>query len=118
MVAYTCTAGNDTIYAIRNVTVNVVDGGAGVDTLWIDQMRQTNYTISGPDANGVTTLSGASGSTFSLTNVEYVYFQGSRTTYTVPSDTTAPAVVTFSPADAATGVAVTSDITVTFSEAI
>ena len=118
MVAYTGTAGNDTIYAIRNVTVNVVDGGAGVDMLYIDQMRQTNYTISGPDANGVTTLSGASGSTFSLTNVESVYFQGSRTTYTIPSDATAPTVSAFSPADAATGVDIASDIVITFSEAI
>ena len=118
MVAYTGTANNDTFYALRNVMVNDVNGGAGVDTLWIDQMSQTNYTISGPDTNGVTTLSGASGSTFSLTNVEYVYFQGSRTTYTVPTDTTAPTVAAFSPADAATGVAIASNIVVTFSEAI
>jgi len=115
---YTTTSGNDVIYAVRNVTVNIVDGGAGVDTLWIDQMRQTNYTISGPDANGVTTLSGASGSTFSLTNVESIYFQGSRTTYTVQSDTTAPTVSSFSPADAAVDVALASDIVVTFNEAI
>lgn len=115
---YTGTAGNDTLYAIRNVAVNYVYGYAGVDTLYIDKMRQSNYTISGPDASGVTTLSGASGSVFYLTDIEQVSFNGSLWSVPAPADTTAPTVTSFSPANAAVDVAVTSDIVLTFSEAI
>ena len=115
---YVGTAGNDTLYAIRNVAVNNVYGYAGVDTLYIDKMKQSNYTISGPDASGVTTLSGASGSVFRLTDIEQVSFNGSLWSVPAPADTTAPTVSAFSPADAAMGVSLASDIVITFSEAI
>lgn len=119
MVAYTYTggAGNDTLFALRGVTINNVNGGAGVDTLWIDRMSQANYTISGPDASGVTTLSGASGSVFYLTDIEQVSFNG--VIWSVPSpDTTAPTLSIITPANGTLDVAITNNIDITFSEAI
>jgi len=120
MPAYTYTGGvgNDALFALRDVTINYVNGGAGVDTLWIDRMSQANYTVSGPDASGVTTLSGASGSKFYLSDVERVSFNGVYWSVPAPVDTTVPTVSAFSPIDAATGVALASDIVITFSEAI
>lgn len=120
MVAYTYTggAGNDTLYALRGVTINNVNGGAGVDTLWIDRMSQANYTVSAPDASGVTTLSGASGSVFYLTDIEQVSFNGVYWSVPAPVDSTAPTLYALNPAGAAGGVAITSNIDVTFNEAI
>ena len=95
-------AGNDTI-----------DGGAGTDKAQFSGNR-ANYTLSRTaDAYQVTDNLGTDG-TDKLLNIEQLIFAD----MTVEVDTTAPLVSTFSPSVGASSVAVTSNIVLTFSEAI
>ncbi|MEI6652274.1 MAG: Ig-like domain-containing protein [Chlorobiaceae bacterium] len=68
------------------------------------------YVVSGA-SNGGTSF------TFVLDSVETLYFSDKMVTLSY-ADTTPPTLSTSSPADAATGVAVNSNIVVTFSEAV
>ena len=97
------TSGNDTI-----------DGGAGTDAVSYSGVS-ANYSIT-TTASGVTIV-GATDGTDTLRNVEYAVF-ADRTVTLSYSDSTAPTVSTFSPIDEATGIAIGSNITLTFSEAI
>jgi len=67
-------SGNDYIAPPDGYSVYIIDGGAGTDTVFADA-RSTGFTFSAPDAAGVTTVSGASGTTLKLTNVEKVAFK-------------------------------------------
>lgn len=80
MATYTRTYGpnNDYIAPSDGYSVYVIDGGAGTDTVFADA-RSGGFTIHPMDASGVTTVSGASGSTLKLTNVEKIAFKDGRT---------------------------------------
>lgn len=97
------TAGNDTI-----------DGGAGDDTVsYIGASTNCSITTT---TSGFTIVSATDG-TDTLRNVEYAAF-ADRTITLANSDTTVPTISTFSPIDEATGIAIGSNITLAFSEAI
>jgi len=92
-----------------------IDGGAGIDRSIYAGVR-ANYTISAL-ANGsysVTDNFGTDG-TDVLTRIELLVFSDQSLRI---SDASAPTVLTFSPIDGAVGVAVGSNIVLTFSEAI
>ena len=76
MATYTRTYGsiNDTISPPDGYSLYVIDGGAGTDTVYADA-RSTGFTFSAPDAAGVTTISGASGTVLKLSNVEKIVFK-------------------------------------------
>jgi methionine-rich copper-binding protein CopC/type III secretion system FlhB-like substrate exporter len=139
MATYTLTGttGNDT-KSFTNAggqpssgNVYNIDLLAGSDTFrfdegstgkYIGRFLSTGFTI-GAAVNGVITVTGASTGgmqlTLNFTNVETLVFGDKSVTLTyAPADTTPPTVSTFSPADASTSVAETSDIVVTFSESI
>lgn len=80
MATYTRTygSGNDYIAPSDGYTLYVIDGGAGTDTLFADA-RSTGFTIYPVDASGVTTISGASGTTLKLSNVEKIAFKDGKT---------------------------------------
>ena len=116
------------------------DGGAGTDTLTLGgsggqytaNYKQANFTINPVNTSGIIVVTGASTGgtsiTLNLTSVETLVFVDGSVTLDYgappppppppPADATAPTVFSFSPADAAAGVAVGSDIVLTFSEAI
>ena len=115
-----------------SVNVYNFDGGAGNDTFsmttgnrrYDSRFLSTGFTIAAADANGVIVVSGASAYgdqyTFNLTSVETLRFADKTVTlsYGPPPDTTPPTVTAFSPADGATGAAISSNIVITFSEAV
>ena len=124
------TSSNDTITLSSKpqYSVNYVDVDAGLGT---DQLKLTGYstltsgkfTISTPDSNGwihIDTISGASSTEFHIRvkNVESVTFYGGTTVQLSYGDFTPPTLSTFNPTPTATGVAVNSNIVLTFSEAI
>lgn len=80
--------GNDYIAPSDGYSLYVIDGGAGTDTVFADA-RSGGFTISPVDASGVTTVSGASGTTLKLTNVEKIAFKDGRT-FTLDTATTGP----------------------------
>lgn len=79
MATYTRTYGssNDYIAPSDGYSVYVVDGGAGSDTFFADASSR-GFTISTMDASGVTTISGASGTTIKLSNVEKISFKDGK----------------------------------------
>jgi Ca2+-binding RTX toxin-like protein len=110
-----------------------VNGAGGNDTLVLNNIPaytaanthflSSNFTIAPANASGVIVVSGASSGgdkfTFNLTSVETIAFSDKTVTLSYgPVDNTPPTVSSFSPADAATGVALASDVVLTFSEAI
>ena len=106
---------SDHIYL--NSMNNVVDGGGGLDTVFLNASRsQCTITFS----SGQCIITSLDGGTDILSNVEYVGFSDGIVPVTNLStaDTTAPTVSTFTPADGTTGVAVGNNIVLTFSEAI
>lgn len=78
--------GNDYIAPSDGYSVYVIDGGAGTDTVFADA-RSGGFTISPVDASGVTTVSGASGTTLKLSNVEKIAFKDGKT-FTLEAATT------------------------------
>ncbi len=86
-----------------------IDGGAGTDTALYAGPR-SSYVITWTGA--AFTVSGADEGTDTLANIEQVQFADQTV------ETVRPAVLGYSPADAATGVAIGANITVTFSEPI
>ena len=133
----TGTTGNDT-KSFTNVggqpssgNVYNIDLLAGTDTFrfdegstgkYIGRFLSTGFTI-GAAVNGVITVTGASTGgmqlTLNFTNVETLVFGDKSVTLTyAPADTTPPTASTFTPADTATAVSETSDIVLTFNEAI
>ena len=115
------------------------DGGNGTDKLTLGgsggqytaNYLQANFTINPVNASGVIVVTGASSNgtsiTLNLTSVETLVFVDGSVTLSYgavppppppPADTTAPIVSSYSPSDAAAGVAVGSNIVLTFSEAI
>ncbi|MDP1775727.1 MAG: Ig-like domain-containing protein, partial [Moraxellaceae bacterium] len=91
-----------------------IDGKGGVDTAYFDAIR-SSYTIT--YSNLVYTLVSARDGTDTLTSVEYFSFLG-VTVLASSVDLSPPTVATFSPSDEATGVGTTTNVVVTFSEAI
>lgn len=79
MATYTRTysSGNDYIAPSQGYSVYVIDGGAGTDTFYAD-VRSSGFNISPMDSTGVTTVSGASGTTLKLTNVEKIAFKDGK----------------------------------------
>ena len=133
------TTGNDyftfTSVGGRPASNNVynLNGDLGSDTFRFDESASStkyigafqsgNFTIQPVNGSGVIVVTGASSGgtflTFNLTSVEQLVFGDKTVTLTyAPSDSTPPTASSFSPADAATGVAETANIAVTFSEAI
>lgn len=114
------TAGDDFFYPNQNTTQTIVtiDGGAGNDIVQIGT-KSTGFSVSTSNSTGVTTVTSSSGKVLKLSNVETLVFDNKTYTLaTSSSDTTAPTVTLFSPSDGATGVAVNSNIVLTFSETI
>jgi Ca2+-binding RTX toxin-like protein len=95
-------AGNDTL-----------DGGAGLDIAQFSGKR-ANYLISLTAGSYQVTDTVGSDGTDRLSNIERLVFAD----LSVEVDIIAPTVSTFSPADEATGVGVTSNIILTFSESV
>ena len=98
-------SGNDTL-----------DGGSGIDTAVFDTKKLESAIVQ--TATGVVVTSATTG-TDTLSNVEFLQF--SDETVTVSAlfvDEVAPSLVTITPAANVEGVAVTSNITLIFSEAI
>ena len=118
--------GNDTLIGGKGDDLLVggsgdddIDGGSGNDTLAFSG-NYADYTISYNSANQRFTITdnvpGRDGAD-TASGVEFLQF-ADGTHAAVAPDTTAPTVSSFSPADDATGVALASNIVVTFSEAI
>ena len=114
--------GNDTLTG--NDADNVLEGGAGNDTL-AGGLGNDSAAFSGPRASytvvaggGGFTISSAAHGTDVLTGIEFARFGDQTVALSALTDTTAPRVLSFSPADAASGVAIGSNIVLTFSEAI
>jgi methionine-rich copper-binding protein CopC len=135
----TGTTGNDTFSFTSfssskpsSGTTYTLDGLAGTDTFRFDEgstgkylskFLSTNFTIQPVNASGVIVVSGASSGgtsiTLNLTSVEQLVFGDKTVTLTyAPADSTPPTVSNFIPAEAATGIAESANIVVTFSEAI
>jgi Ca2+-binding RTX toxin-like protein len=94
-----------------------IDGGPGVDTAWF-AFAQSSYTIS-PLADGrLSFVATLTGDAHTLKGVEFATFDGGAPVDLSTIDLVAPVVTAFSPANEATGVAVGSNVVVTFSEAI
>ncbi|MCX7247176.1 MAG: Ig-like domain-containing protein [Burkholderiales bacterium] len=111
-VTLTGNAANNTL---DGTSINdTIDGGAGNDTVSYSG-ASVYYTIT-TTAGGFTIVSATDG-TDTLRNVEFAEFSD-RTITLANSDTTVPTISTFSPIDEATGIAIGSNITLTFSESI
>ena len=93
---------------------DTLDGGAGTDTVSFSGSR-SNYTITA--IAGGFKVSGAAEGTDTILNAERLSFADGVVAL-AGLDATAPTVTKFSPADEAVGVAVDSDIVLSFSEAI
>lgn len=108
--------GNDAANVLTGGNGNdVLDGGNGGDTA-VYAGNLADWVITG-DVLSLTIS--RSGETDTLANVEYLRFDDQTFTVSLPPpDTTAPAVVTFAPADGATAVNPAGNIVITFSEAI
>ncbi len=106
-------AGNDTLSG--GLGNDTLDGGTGIDTA-VFSGNFSDYTITYDTGTSSYTIAdnvaGRDGIDV-VTNVEHFQFLD-----VTKDDIIAPTVLSFSPADAATGVAVNSDIVVTFSEAV
>jgi len=116
----------------RSGTIYNINGLAGNDTFYLNNNGKTSYntpfvstgfTIGTVDANGMIAVSGASSGgtslTFNLTSVESLVFYDKTVQLSyVPADTTAPTVLSASPANASTGIALFPNIELTFSETI
>ena len=120
----TGTSASETLYG--NYQANVISGGAGNDTLdgglgsdtAVFKGLREDYQIVWSASNSSFTVTSASEGTDVLTGIEILSFSDLSLTSTALQDTTAPTVSTFVPSDGATGVAVDSNIVLTFSEAI
>ena len=126
MTTYTGTANNDSWNLITPGTFTL-DGLGGTDTLNLGTTLRSAYSITKASDGSVhvDSISGASaGLHATLKNMEVLTFgSGSdvldlTTYFGPPPDTTPPTASSFSPASGATGVSLSSDIIVTFSEAI
>jgi methionine-rich copper-binding protein CopC len=134
----TGTTGNDT-YTLGTFNgskpssgnIYIWDALAGTDTLrmgdgtsYLNRYNSTNFTIQPADANGFIVVTGASTGgttlTLQLKNVEALVFNDKTVSlsYGPVADTTPPTLTSSTPADAATGVAISSNIDLTFSETI
>lgn len=118
------TAGNDS-WTLAQPSTLVLDGRGGTDTLSLGISLRSDYTITrGADgAVHVDSVSGASGGGLhaTLIDVEILTFNSGTDRIELATffgDTVAPALVSASPADEATDVAVDADIVLTFSETI
>jgi VCBS repeat-containing protein len=120
--------GNDSLYGGTGNDIlsgeagnDSIDGGDGDDTATFSG-NHTRYSISYDEATHtytvVDTVSGGGDGTDHVTNVEH--FQFADGTYN-PADTvdhTAPTILTHTPVDGATGVALSDNIVIRFSEAV
>lgn len=132
------TTGNDKLNAARYGQTATWDGLEGTDTLFFDSRANRGIKITLDDSGfiHVDSTTSASSYHFTLKNVEKVTYSGTAvdaagqalaktdgyydlTSLFPPIDNTAdPTVITFGPLDASTGVALDTDIVLTFSEAI
>ncbi len=108
-------AGNDTVYDTNpSTSPTSIDGGLGTDAVVYSGV-QANYTITSI-ADGFKIDSNA-GIHDTLKNIEYARF-ADKAVLLSSLDTTAPTVISVSPAPKASAVAVSTDIVFAFSEAI
>ena len=109
-------AGNDTI--IGGDGNDIIDCGSGVSDTCVYTQSISNYIIS--YLSGSFTVSAIIGDEGTDTVAGAEYFQFAGQTYLAQNfiDISAPVVSTFSPTDAAIGVALDSNVVLTFSEAI
>ena len=110
-------AGDDILWA--GAGDDTIDGGSGIDTARLEGAF-ASYTISYNSSLQQHTISGSASGTDTYTNVEFFQFSDIKRSASdlVSVDLVAPTVVSFAPADEATGVAVGSNVVLTFSEAI
>jgi methionine-rich copper-binding protein CopC len=109
--------GDDTL--IGGLGNDKIDGGLGTDTAVLAGAFAT-YTVSYDAASRQITLSGAASGTDTYLNVENFQFADTTRTATqlISSDTTAPTLITTSPADNAIGVAAGANLVLNFSEPV
>ena len=98
---------------------DAIDGGDGVDTA-IYSGKKSDYSVT--SLNSVVTVldlrAGSPDGMDNLISIENIKFSDGTLLVSNLIDTTAPTVTTFSPADEATGIAIGSNIVLSFSEAI
>ncbi|NTW69868.1 MAG: hypothetical protein HGB23_08490 [Chlorobiaceae bacterium] len=108
-------AGSDT-FSVGSGS-DYIDGGTGSDKV-IFTGQQANYTIVS-EVNGLSVKDNTgSDGTDTLVNVESLQFSDSTLSFSAVNDTAAPTLSSLSPTDAATDIAITSNIVLTFSESI
>jgi Ca2+-binding RTX toxin-like protein len=117
-------AGDDLIYGESGndrlrpgVGDDIVDGGDGIDTVVFAGAR-SNYTLSFDAASQSYTVRSSAEGEDLLKNIEKLEFSDLTLSAAAASDTTPPTAKAFTPADGAKSVAVGSDITLKFSEAV
>ena len=108
-------AGNDTL--IGGSGDDMMDGGAGVDVAVFSGDR-SSYAISWSFTSESFTIQSNTEGTDTLIGIESLSFSDGPYAASVFQDTVAPTVVLLSPLDEATGTPTSSNIVVTFNEAI
>jgi Ca2+-binding RTX toxin-like protein/methionine-rich copper-binding protein CopC len=110
-------AGNDLL--VGGGGNDEIDGGSGNDTARLEGAF-ASYTVSYNSSLRVHTISGLASGTDTYANVEFFQFADvlQNASDLVVVDLIAPTVISFSPADEATSVALGSNLVLTFSEAI
>ncbi len=108
--------GDDIVYGMPGH--DILDGGLGTDTAVFTGARE-GYTIT--SNNGITLVAGPDGND-QLTNFEYLQFDditvADPSIGVTPTDTTPPLLLSFSPTDNTSAVAVGSNIVLTFNESV
>jgi serralysin len=129
MTSYTGNSGNNSYTIARYGQVLTYDGKDGTDTLSFDRLAKSYFTISAPDSDGYITIDSKAGASATyhirVKNVEILKFSNGSVKVDLTAlypdafsttDTTAPTIQSFSPADEASGVSIDTAIQVTFSE--
>lgn len=123
MATVTGTANNDSWTVVQAGTFTL-DGLAGVDTLYLGTSKLSDYVLAQQSDGSVTvdSVSGASSALHAkLYNIEKLVFSSGRTTIDLTTyfgDTIAPTLVSSSPANGASKVAVDANLVLTFSETV
>jgi Ca2+-binding RTX toxin-like protein len=123
MTTFTGTNGNNS-WTVINPGTFTLDGLGGTDTVDLGTSLRSEYAIQ-KNSDGSVSVDSVAGASqqlhATLISIERLTFNSGRDVITLATffgDTTPPAVASFNPADEASGVALASDIAITFSEAV
>lgn len=111
--------GNEDNYLIGSARNDILDGGAGKDTVYLRGARSDYHLTQDGDAYTlIDQRAGSPGGTDTLLNIEFLNFDGENVAIANMLDSTAPSIASVSPLGGAVNVGTTSNIVVTFDEAI